>query len=274
MQGIDHAVGVRQVVGIVPALQIPVVAAAAPHIRGQRHGAAVAGGVVAGGEAAVVGAHHALGVLHGLLHVFVVAVQALVHLIGGGVHQVVVPVACVPLALHGVGARGHRLGLQGLQRPGIAHLVGHHAAEVVLDADGEHRAQAAVLVARDREIARVEVVPLGFGDVHAVLVIIAGLAGEGQGIAHVQRESPHAEVDRVAAVGEHDLRVPIEAEARVVLHGVHAREPDRQVLRVGEGLQVHAQHAVVLDGAVFDAVAAEAEQAQRICRRAPGQQRS
>ena len=247
--GEHHAAGVFKVVGIIFALKIAVITAAAPDIAGQGNFASVAGGVVAGGKAALPCAHHAACFLYSLNHIGIIRVKALVDLICRGIHHIIIPVARAVFALHGVGTRGNRLCLQGLQGPAVAHFIGHHAAEIILHGDGQHGPETAVFVPGDGQVALVEVGFFRFGDVKALFLRGRRLPGQGQAAAHGNGQAADRQVNCVAAVGEHNFRVRLKAPSCVVFYRVYALQRQRQVFRVGKGAQVNAQHAVVLNSA-------------------------
>ena len=249
LDGIDQAAGVFQIVGIVLGADGAVVVAA-PDLFGRGDAAAVAGGVVALGEGAAAGTDYAAGGVYGLDHPRVVGIEALEHLIGGGVGHVPVSAAGGVLALHDVGARGHGLGLQRLEGEGIAHLVGHHAAEVFLHVGGQDQPQRAVLHF-GAQVAVVEVGAVGLGEDQAVGRLVGGVAGEGDAPAHVDDQSAGAEPDLIADGVQRDLRAPGEPEAGVVFHGVLAVDGHMERVDRSEGLQQHADLAVVVDGGRF-----------------------
>ena len=246
LDGIDHGAGIFQIVGIVLPLDAAVVRAA-PDIAGPGDLAAVGRGVIALGiRTRRRDAHHAGGGRNGLGDVLILGIIALEHLIGGGVGHVPVPARRCGLAPQGVGAGGHGLGLQRLQREGIAHLVGHHAQQIVLHRDGQHRPQRAVL-RRDGQIAHVKVAGLGFGDVQAVFAV-GGVPRQRERLAHADAQTADREPDFAAVDAQRRLRAAVEADGPVAVHGVIARQRQMQRLFALHGAQEHAQHAVVLPG--------------------------
>ena len=139
--------GIPQIVGIV--LDHAVAQHAAPDVlRGLRL-TAVGGGVVAARQRPAAVEYLPGGLLHRLNHTGLAGVEAAKDLIGGGVHHVVAPGGLGGQLLQRVVARRHRLHLQRLQRVGVGHLVAHHAAEVVLHRQVQHR--------RDRGAAGAEI---------------------------------------------------------------------------------------------------------------------
>ena len=252
-QFVLQAARVLQVVGVVLHGQIAVVVGAAPDLAGQRGLPAVAGGVIADRVAAAVQAHHAAGGVHRRDHVGVLGVKALVHLVGRGVHQVVIPAGGLRFALHGVGARGHGLGLQRLDGEGIAHLVGHHAVQVVLHLDLQHRPQPAVRVRGHGQIAAVQRVLFRFIDVNPVFRAVGGpVPGKHGAAAQIDRQPPHGQVHAAVRRRKARPRAALEPKARIAVHGVDARERQIQLLRRAQRPQEHPQHAVVPQLAVGD----------------------
>ena len=100
---------------------------------------AVGGGVIALGQLPLVEAANAVSFLHGFLRVAVSGNISPEDLIVGGVYNVVVS-GCAALAQH-IGAGGHGLGLQRLQREGIAHFIGHNAQQVILHMQSQNGLQ-------------------------------------------------------------------------------------------------------------------------------------
>ena len=240
-----QAGGVLKVVGVVGHGQVGIGVGLAPELAGEGRLAAVGGGVVAGGVAAPVRADDAAGGGDGQRDVFIVGVRALVDLVGGGVHQVVVPPTSGPLALQGVGAGRHGLGLEGLQGEAVAHLVGHHAGQVFLHRQGQHRPQA---VADDgqAEVARVQVALLRFRDVKAVRRALGGgVAGQREGGAQVEGEGVGLEPDVARRGRQRHLRAALEAKARAVFQRVDALDGQVQRLRRVQRFEPYREEAVV-----------------------------
>ena len=128
---------ISQIVGIV--LHHAVAQAVAPGVlRGLRL-SAVGRGVIAARQRAPAVERQPGSLLHRLNHPGLAGIVALEDLVGGGIHHIVAPGRLGGHLLQRVVARRDRLGLQGLQRIGIGHLVAHHAAEVVLHGEVQHR---------------------------------------------------------------------------------------------------------------------------------------
>ena len=240
-----HAVRIRQIVGVGLMLEIAVIAAAVPHVRGQRHHAAVAGGIEAVGIAAVPGADDAARGAHGARDVCIRRVHALEHLIAGGIHHVVIARGRCGLLFQRVGARRHGLRLQRLQRPGIAHFIGDHAAEIILHIRGQHGAHAARLVHGKAQVARVQRFAAGFGNDQTVLAL-TGLPREREGRTHVQRQAAAGEIQLAVCRRDQNLAALRKAEARVALHGVQPVKAQAQARVPGQRFQIYADHAVIL----------------------------
>ena len=137
--GVAVPVGHRCLVGVLYAAQIGVVGhAGAPHIIGALAGSAVAGRVIGVGQGAVVPQHLPGGLgggpVAGVAGAIVgpVAAHAPVDLAGIAVAHVKTqaPVVVQPPQHIGPGADG--LGLQGLQGPGVAHLITDDPPDIVL----------------------------------------------------------------------------------------------------------------------------------------------
>ena len=129
--------GVPQIIGVV--LHHAVAQAVAPGVLRGLGLAAIGGGIVAGCKRAAAVEHQAGRVAHRLNHLALAGIVALENLIGGGVHHIVAPGGLGGQLLRRIVACRDRLGLQRCQRIGIGHLVAHHAAEVVLHGNVQHR---------------------------------------------------------------------------------------------------------------------------------------
>ena len=137
--GIAVPVGHRCLVGVLYAAQIGVVGhAGAPHIIGALAGSAVAGGVIGVGQGAVVPQHLPGGLgggpVAGIAGAIVgpVAAHAPVDLAGIAVAHVKTQTAVVVQPPQHIGTGADGLGLQGLQGPGVAHLITDDPPDIVL----------------------------------------------------------------------------------------------------------------------------------------------
>ena len=111
---------------------------AAPHVFGAVRLTAVAGGIVAFGEAAAGIQQAAGGLVYRLDHLAVRRIVALVHLRIGVIGHIIGVVFARVRHDDRVISRGHGLRLQRLQRPAVAHLVGDHAVKVILNVHVQH----------------------------------------------------------------------------------------------------------------------------------------
>ena len=238
--GAHDALRIFQVVGIVDHGDVAVVAPAAPDVFDQLGLAAVAGGIVALGQAAVIVAAHARRLLHGRDGVGIVGVHAAEDLVVGRIHDVVVP-AGADLA-QDIRARGDGLCLERLDGEAVAHLIGHDAQQIVLHVDGQYRPDDA-LRRGQQQVALIEVASAL--QAHAVLLALRRrMAREGGLCAQVDR---HALVvqDQLPVAQRHRYLRPARKGQQVVLaRRVYAVEADVHLVLDLQAAEQHAHAAV------------------------------
>ena len=195
--GLYRGRGVAKVVGVV--LDDAVREVPAPDIARGFGLAAVAGAVIAGGDGGTGVERHIARLVHGLDDAAGGAVVAAEHLIGGGIHDMIGARGARGHAAQRVVARGHRLRLERLQRPGVGHLVAHHAVEIVFDVDAQYRHDAAA----------------GHGE-HQVAAVEAGIGGRSKA------DAPRAALPARQRAGSAQRRArAVNGQKQLPAHGVH-----------------------------------------------------
>ena len=249
LKGAHRGSRILIIVGIILDADI-IVAGIAPDIAGGFDLPAVAGGVIGGGIRAAVHGHDAPGLLHRLAAAGVAGGRAVVHLIVGGIHQVVGAAPAVIHGAHRIGAGADTLGLERLQGGGIAHLIGQHAHQIILDEhvhDDLHAIDAAAFDGSELHVARVQIgADPGLPDLHAVVFPRAAVAAQGKiaphlpgGAAGGQRQpsggAVQAHADRAALRKRRGRR----AIQRIAAADGHIHPP-----RMAQRGKIHPNHAV------------------------------
>ena len=230
-------VGIAQVVGVVLNDQV----VRPGHVPGVLHRfrlPAVGGGVIGGGIFAAVLHCDAAGFVHGPAAVFVAGGRAVVHLVGGGVHQVKERGGLLH-GVQGIGAGGDGLGFQRFQAGGIAHFVGQHAVEVILYVYPGHHIQGGTLC-RELQVAGIDVLrDPALGDFHA-----AGQPRQAEGRAQIaDRAACHQGQLAGAFIEAHRRRAA--AVERLSVHGIGAAERQFQRGWISQGQKAHPHDAVL-----------------------------
>ena len=247
-----HRSGIHQVKGVVLDAQI-LIPAGVEAVGGRFRLPTVGSGVVGAGQRLAVHHHNAAGGVHRCGTVGRGIGIAVVHLVVGGVHHVVEAVLAQVHFVHRVGTRRHRLGLQRLNVGGVAHLIRHHAVEIILDVhmhNGIQPPAAAGLLRGEVQVSGVEVVRhSGLGNAQAVAAL-GCMAAQRHGLAHgIALSTPHhgdlprglvkINVQRFAAGQGHIL---------VAVSGIAARYGDVHLRGISHGREMHPHHAILRAG--------------------------
>ena len=187
LKGTHNGSGILIIVGIVLDGNI-IILGRAPDVAHRFDLSAVGCGIIGSGIGIAVHGHKAAGFLHRLHTAGVARGRAVIHLIAGGIHHVVAARGGGVHGADGISTRRNALRLERFQRGGIAHLVGQHAVQIILNKhvrDGIQLVNAAAADGLELQIARIQIAAdARLADLHAVVRSAGRMAAQTEIRAH------------------------------------------------------------------------------------------
>ena len=187
LEGTHNGSGILIIVGIVLDGNI-IILGGAPDVAHRFNLSAVGRGIIGSGIGIAVHGYKATGFLHHLHTAGVARGRAVIHLIVGSIHHVVAACSGGVHGTDGISTRRNALRLERFQRGGIAHLIGQHAAQIILNKhmrDGIQLIDAAAADGFELQIARIQIAAdARLADLHTVVRSAGRMAAQAKIRAH------------------------------------------------------------------------------------------